>query len=699
MKFSLDNGATVLVDDIPVMRLARPDGCVAVGLLGDQWLIAPADKTEAGSRCFLRDCAAEGLAVCDRMTGISPAVVRAERVWTNTGARPLTFSPAFEFVTTYAPTFYLIPCVNYNGNQAGSGREPKGLTMDGKPWIFSYERTSLPGATFSESNQVCAGLFASAEDERSLKCACSLEPIGEGIAHRLVWPPRETPLAYSDTDEYAPPTVQELTLAPGGSFRAVFYLYGSKVDSPNTGWFRAYDEALALFPVKRELRFSADRVWELGVEFLKKKLWVDNREFTGFSIGLLPGGVHSRGAEGKRWKQRSAYRYEIGWAGQNFTNAVLLIHDYLKTGDADSLSRAEKCVSRWCGSARAENGLFHAVYDGFLAGNENPVVDTCNLGWGALMAMNAYELCRGMGREHIDWLDMGIRCCDFFVDAWMRHGTLGKAWRLDGSLVEPDTTVGAFVIPALVKAHKLTGGSMYLETAAKAFAHYRRDLDNMACNGGALDTSCIDAETTWPLFASALDLYELTGDRQYLNAAVNAGYYTLSWVFHYDIPPDTGSDFESFAFRSSGSSGVSTQHHHLHFGALYYVAFWVRLGKLTGDERWARRARMVWAASLSVISDGTLRHHGMTRPAGSENEAYMQCAWGTGENGGVKHYVNDWLVVWPCTFRLLNLTGEHASLVTQALEGRSSQALEAPAGHLNNDHNRFAARICCAMLR
>lgn len=670
MKFMVENGAAgIMQDGMAALWLARPGGDVAVGLLGERWLVAAADKIEASSRCLARDCMAEGLAVFDRMAIISPAIVRAERIWTNTGVEPITFSPAFECITGFSPTFYLIPCVNYNGNRAGSGGEPKGLLLDGKPWTFSYERTGLPGATFSEDARIAAGLFASAEDAQSLRCACSMEPVGEGMAHRLVWPPRETPLVYSDTDEYAPAAVRELTLAPGGSFRAVFFLYVAKVDGPNTGWFRAYDEALALFAPAIEARTPHERVWELGIGYLKDSLWVDDDAFTGFSIGLLPGGVHSRGAAGKQWKQRTTYRYEIGWAGQNFTNAVLLIHDYLDTGNADSLDRAEKCISRWCGSARAANGLFHVVYDGLLVGNGNPVVDTCNLGWGALMAMNAYELCLGIGREHADWLDMGLKCCDFFAGAWERHGTLGKAWRLDGMLAEPGTTVGAFMIPAFLKAYGLTGRRDYLQVAEEAFTLYRQDLDAMACNGGALDTSCIDAETTWPLFAAALDLYDLTGSRQYLDAALKAGYYTLSWVFHYDIPPDSGSDFEALGFRSAGASGVSAQHHHLHFGALYYVAHWIRLGELTGDSRWARRARMVWASSLRVISDGTLAHHGMTRPPGSENEAFMQCDWGTGENGGVKHYANDWLVVWPCTFRLINLVGQHAPLVRRALEG------------------------------
>lgn len=701
MKFAIDNGIfAATLQGVPVLRLSRDDGSITIGLTGWDKLVAPATGVLFGGRSALeRECCAGCLSVNDSLVEFSPSILRVERIWTNTGDCAMAFSPAFEFQTCFLPTSYMIPSVSYNGNHAGGGKEPKGLGLNGQPWFYSYERTSLPGATFSENNQFCAGLMAAACDMDSLKCACSLDRQGDFFIHSLAWPPRETPLTYSDTDEYGPAVVRELELQPGCSFKTTFFIYAAAIDVPRTGWFKAYDEALALYPLDTSMRFSSDKAWQLGIRYLKQQLWVDDGKFTGFSIGLLPGGVHSRGQQSKQWKQRLARKYEIGWAGQNFSNALLMICDFIYHGNAESLDMGERCISRWCETARASNGLFHVMYDDVLDGRENPVLDTCNLGWGALQAMNAWSVCQSIGREHADWLDMGIRCCDFFVDAWKRHGTFGTAWRLDGNLVERGATAGAFMLPALIKAYRLTGKEEYLRTATEAFAHYSRDLDAMACAGGALDTCCIDAETAWSLFGPALDLYEITGGKEYLSEAVKAAYYTLSWVFHFNIPADTGSDFEQHGFKSAGASGVSTQHHHLHYGALYYVSDWIRLGRITGDERWIKRARLVWGGSLNAISDGALSVHGMVRPEGSENEAFMQCNWGTGENGGVKHYMNDWLVVWPCTFRLLNLTGCNRADVRQALDGCRAPAAAGSSSRPNTDFNRFAARICYAVLR
>src|SRR5205807_2136495 len=73
-----------------------------------------------------------------------------KRVWKNCSDRVKEAVLLFEAITLFEPEFYLIPCVSYNGNQWGTGNEPKGLERDGIPWVFAYDRTGLPAATFSE---------------------------------------------------------------------------------------------------------------------------------------------------------------------------------------------------------------------------------------------------------------------------------------------------------------------------------------------------------------------------------------------------------------------------------------------------------------------------------------------------------------------------------------------------------------------
>lgn len=70
---------------------------------------------------------------------------------------------------------YLFPGINYNGNDFGNELDlpgswdnkkqkmnfPQGLEYEGEPWVFSYDRGSIPSCTISESEESVFALFAS----------------------------------------------------------------------------------------------------------------------------------------------------------------------------------------------------------------------------------------------------------------------------------------------------------------------------------------------------------------------------------------------------------------------------------------------------------------------------------------------------------------------------------------------------------
>ncbi|WP_309119558.1 hypothetical protein [Paenibacillus sp.] len=86
---------------------------------------------------------------------------------------------------------------------------------------------------------------------------------------------------------------------------------------------------------------------------------------------------------------------------------------------------------------------------------------------------------------------------------------------------------------------------------------------------------------------------------------------------------------------------------------------WLRLTRHTGDDRWRARAVVAWNNATLGVSDGSLVVHGMTRPAGSQNEAYFQCRWNFATDAARgSGSMNDWLVAWPTAFRLHTLLRE-----------------------------------------
>jgi hypothetical protein len=74
---------------------------------------------------------------------------------------------------------YLIPGINYNGNGYGSNLDlpqsygdskgfipfPQGWEYNGEPWIFAYDRGSIPSCTISENKESVFALYASDRDK------------------------------------------------------------------------------------------------------------------------------------------------------------------------------------------------------------------------------------------------------------------------------------------------------------------------------------------------------------------------------------------------------------------------------------------------------------------------------------------------------------------------------------------------------
>jgi hypothetical protein len=102
------------------------------------------------------------------------------RTWKNTSEQTVKIQTSFRVQTGFVPERFLIPCVSVNGNEFGRGGEPKGLTRDGKKWIFAYDRTSLPACTVTENAACACAVFASSESDVSVQSSCSLTKNDDG---------------------------------------------------------------------------------------------------------------------------------------------------------------------------------------------------------------------------------------------------------------------------------------------------------------------------------------------------------------------------------------------------------------------------------------------------------------------------------------------------------------------------------------
>jgi hypothetical protein len=631
----------------------------------DVWFSAVSFRQDGAELCV--GYTGEGWSMEDTVNELEDGYYVIHRIWRNMTGLQQTVRLTLAVEALYEASFYMIPCVSYNGNQWGTGREPKGLCRDGQPWEFAYNRQGLPSATFSENKETSVGLFASDTRPEWLRSSCSLVRRPGAMRHQIFWPEAERPLTYIGRDQYAAPAIHAMSLEPGACFEVEAYLSLAPVSMAYYGWTKTYDRALSKLAAAQKPPLMAETIWRDGIHFAKSCLFTAIAEGNVFSYGLLPEGVHHLKADAsKTWKNRMQGMYEIGWCGQNAMLAHALLYDGIYNGNADSLAKGEAVLDTWARLAKTDSGLFYTLLGDKLLGGKAQA-DVCNLGFGAWQMLCAYELMSKAGREKPEWRAFGLDLCAFFENAYNDKRMFGKLWSLTGECLDEEGTIGGYIMLPLICAYDLTGDKRYLESASRAFRAYAtRDLDVMSCTAGALDTHCIDQETCWPLLKTALDLYERTNDSYFLTEAIKAGYYLLSWMFHYNVLSDQTSDFNQFHYDTTGALAVSAQHHHVSsWGALIAID-WMRLSRLSGDGKWKIRAEATWYNSLLCVSDGALKVHGLVRPAGAQNEGFCQCNWGTdGEGPGT---FNDWLVAWTDAYRLLALmSGEFTN---GALKGK-----------------------------
>jgi hypothetical protein len=588
----------------------------------------------------------KGIAATDAVREIGPGFFEWTRSFTCEGqdyVRPVRLGLALEAL--YASRYSLIPAVMYDGNAWGTGLEPKGFVKDGRPWTFAFHRSSIPGATYSESEAWSVGLF-SAPGQVLGGFSGSLEPLADRTVHRLVWPEEETPQVYANRDAYAEAFRGDLRMSRGQTIALKAWIVVGPVAVPRHGWHALVDAAWALGSKPVRPRFEPEELWELGVQFAGDSLWAEEKGFNGFSIGLR------WDPQEQGWIQRQSWKYEIGWAGQNISLANAMLADYLLSKEKTSLDKGIRCLDTWLRNARLRNGLFRCHYD-YLIGLEDPkneVQDACNLGHAAQGYFEAFDLAARCGLSKPEYRNAALGVCDFAVKAQKADGRFGKAWTNDGKAVDPEGTIGAFLIPPLVTAYRATHKAAYLQAAERAYAFYIGEyVRNGFTTAGALDTHCIDKESATPLLKGALELYDVTGKEMYLRQAEDVSYYLATWQWSYSVPYAEGTVLREMGYDTFGGTAVSTQHHHQDPYALIIVNDWLKLAEMTGKPQWRERALAAWANGMIGISGGDLVVMGKKRPYGSQDEGFLHTRW-------LQPFaVSQWLVAWPSAFRLETL--------------------------------------------
>lgn len=540
-----------------------------------------------------------------------------------------------EVQACFAAIHTMVPSVSYDGNPWGKDHEYKGYEKDGIPYSYAWHRTAVQGASVSWNEEMGVAVYGQGH------CSGSMAFQGKKAFHRVIWPETEEPeVLYSDYWGEAFHGGME----PVNTFRAYLCIGRGKEavkQMLHHAWQQNYE--------KKQPEKRTEEIWKLSADYAHRLYTEEENGFKAFSIGFT--------WNGGKWVKRPDMKYEIGWCGQNASLGVSLLYDYQMTGNQQSLKKGMDVLDSWVEMARSKSGLLLTRYD-----PEDSLIDACNLGTAGQQLLEAWDQARILGIQKDKWRDAALEICDFVLERQLLDGRIGMSWYRDGSACELSGSAGAFLILPLAEAFRRFGKEEYHIAAVRAYSYYYREFTNN-CYGtsGALDTCCIDKESIIPMLKGGLLLYETTGFDSYLAMAQEAAWYLSTWQWHHrvDYPEDTV--LGKLGYDTFGGTAVSTSHHHLDPFALCYVPDLLKLAELTGNKEWQERALAIWNNGVQAISDGSLEIEPTgVRPAGSCDEGYIHTRWGNSPFGekskkkgwGESFGVTQWLVAWPCAFRL-----------------------------------------------
>lgn len=290
--------------------------------------------------------------------------------------------------------------------------------------------------------------------------------------------------------------------------------------------------------------------------------------------------------------------WQAGWCGGGLNSLALAYN-----GDSLSRTRAARTMDSLFSHLQHKNGyIVSNQFNGQAFGDDFDHKEKQNIllvrknGDVLLFAARMIELVRSRGENVPEqWLDGLGRLADAFVRLWQRCGQFGQFIDTETeTILQGGTASGSSIPGGLIMAWRILRQPVYRETAeAAARAYYEQHVCRGLLNGGPGEIlQNPDSESTSNLLESYVTLFELTGDRQWLNMAEQTAHQCASWVVSYDFVFPVQSAFGQLGLHTLGSVYANVQNKHAAPGfCTLSGAAWLRLARAAGDRRYLELIR------------------------------------------------------------------------------------------------------------
>ncbi len=289
---------------------------------------------------------------------------------------------------------------------------------------------------------------------------------------------------------------------------------------------------------------------------------------------LMTANIDTRFYEGNPFRfycPENADWISFGWVG-----GLMNTYPMILKGDEKRLERVASTFDFAIPRAQGKAGYFYGAlnFDGKCFGREGydefPWITLTRKNGDVLLWMvKQFGLLKAMGRADFirpAW-ELNIRrLADAFAGTWKTYGQWGNFVNIDtGQVAVYNTSSGASAVAGMAMASVYYGEPAYMKIAVEAADYYYRN-DFLAA--GMTTGACADilqnadAESATALMNSLMVLYEITGDRQWLEKSRNLANLLATWVVSYDyeLPPET--ELAQLGAHLAGAVWASTQNKH-----------------------------------------------------------------------------------------------------------------------------------------
>lgn len=275
--------------------------------------------------------------------------------------------------------------------------------------------------------------------------------------------------------------------------------------------------------------------------------------------------------------------WQPGWVGGAISSYPLM-----KLGGEIEKERAIKTLEHLYNN-QAPSGLFYGFNekrcDGFRTSGTETWLFIRKSADALYFSFKHFELMESIPEK---FTEGAKKLADLFVSVWQKYGQLGQFLDCNtGEIIVGNSTAGAIVPAALLKAYEFFGDEKYLKNAEEIaeYLYKKYALNGYTTGGPGEILQCPDSESAAALLESVVALYEVTKDEKWLSYSEYMAKFVSSWVvsYNYEFPKD--SEFGRHDKKTIGSVFANAQNKHSAPG--FCTLSGVSLNKLykwTGNE-------------------------------------------------------------------------------------------------------------------